>query len=352
MILPDGDRTVVPIRPDDPAAGQLVEVRGVVWCAYNGVSYDAVCAFGPPSTRRIVERPPGVPRADATYSDIPSVTGGAPRPDGRLSWQPAAPTLVEADIHAHRYVFRFPSLARGVSPTVRFDIDRFVDELLIPPSEVRRSLSGGFEMRVQAAPPPSPWPAALAAVPVLALTGGLAWVIQRRMANVALDYDLQSQVNRIRERAAAARRALRPEDARIVPVRAHLCALEAGAARTAGQAQQVRSARSLHSRAALERDVRALQQRASAGAPTPDVVLQTLAEKQRALESLAELERTEVKLASRLDRIEATVEGALAGLHSVRAGTMESGARESVCRSLASEVAALRAATVTPRPHG
>ena len=321
-LFPDGVRVVAPMGNAEPDADLLLEIQGGVRCAYNDTRYDAL------------------------YVCHASGAADTSQPHAYLAWQPHAPILEASDIRAHRYLFRFPKIARGVSPTVRVDVDRFVNEFLIPPSEVRDSLSGQFTLIVHAPmlAAPQRWRSALAAVPALALTGGLVWVIHRRMSAGSLEFDLQAQLNRVREKAAAARRAIRPEDARLVPVRERLQMLEFGAVQLANQIQQIRGARALHNRAALERDAKLLVQRTSVDPPNEEL-LETLVVKRKALERLTELDRAESRLGSRLTRIEAVLESTLAGLQSVRVGAMTSPVGDSVCQALDAEVSALREAT-------
>ena len=322
-ILPDGSRVVPPAGESKSASGLRVEIRGMLRCAYNNRAYDAAYECD------------SAGQADTT------------RPHHYLAWQPRAPVLEEEDIRAHRYIFRFPTIAQGVLPTVRVDVDRFVDDFLIPPSEVRASLSGQFDLTVwqPVTPPPSPWRFPLASVPALAVTGGIAWVLHRRMTVGALDFDLQSQLGRIRRKAGAARAAVRPEDARLVPVRARLTALEEGAGKLAKQAQQIRSARAQHDRAALESDAEALTKRGGRSEAANEEIRQTLLEKEKSLAALTELEKAESQCASRLARVEAILESALAGLQSVRVGAMPAPVGETVFGELDAEVSALREAT-------
>ena len=328
-VLPDGNRVVIPVSREQSDSGLRVEICGVIHCAYDSHEYDArgLCVYG---------------GADASS-----------RHDSCLSWWPYAPQLDEreSDIAAHRYVFRFPRLARGVSPTVRVDVDRFVDRFLIPPSEVRRSLTGRFDVTVAraATPAPAAWRFAAAALPAVVLTGGLAWVIQRRMTVSSLDPDLQSRLDRALRKALAAKDALRPEDGRMVPIRSRLKALEEDAGKLARQIQGTRAARTLHSRADLERDIAALERRAASSSPERKEVHSTLEHKRKALACLAEMEQAEALHTSRLDKVEAVLESALAGLQSIDAGPATHPDSETVCRALDGEVAALREATQQAR---
>src|SRR6266851_3086376 len=95
LLRPDGVRVAIPARDAELDGALTVEIRGIMRCAYNGAAYDAVYACDS--------------NGDADLS----------RPHAYLGWQPYAPALVESDTREHRYVFRFPRIARGVSPAVR-----------------------------------------------------------------------------------------------------------------------------------------------------------------------------------------------------------------------------------------
>jgi hypothetical protein len=321
-ILPDGSRTVVPIDMGTTAAGLRIEVRGTVRCAYNNQEYDAL------------------------YACDRDGVGDEARPHNYLAWWPRKPEIESANIRSHRYVFRFPAIAAGVSPTVGIDVDRFVRDFLISPSEVRSSLSGQFEAAVLPPPiaAPSPWTLTAAAVPVLLFTGGVAWVIRRRMANPALDYDLQLQLQRIRQKARAARAAVRREDVRLVQIGGRLTTLEQGAGRLVKQAQRLRGALALQNRPALDKQILKLQQETENHSARVGVH-RTLQEKRKALAAVTRLEEAAAVCILQLTRIEAVVENTLAGLHTVQVESTEAGTTDTVCQALDAEVSALREAT-------
>jgi hypothetical protein len=322
-LQPDGVRLSIPTSDGDGSQELTIEIQGMIRFGYNGTAYDALYA------------------CDSSGAADPA------QPHAYLSWQPYAPSLVESDVRDHRYRFRFERLARGVSPSVRVDVDRFVNDFLISPSEVRSSLSGQLFITTEAAAAPAfPWRYVVAAAPALLLTGGVAWVIRRRMAG-ALDYDLLAQLHRIHEKARAARQAVRPEDRRLVPVSERMKVLETGADRLARQIQQIRAGRALHNRAQLERDAKLLAQRTSVD-PSNEELLETLVVKRKSLQQLAELEQAEHRLTGQLSKIEAVLENTLAGLQNVGIADLAGPARESVCRALDAEVSALREAAQQP----
>ena len=75
-----------------------------------------------------------------------------------------------------------------------------------------------------------------------------------------------------------------------------------------------------------------------------DDTLLTITDKKKALASLTDLENIQTQFAARLDRAEAVLESTLAGLQTVKAGAMAAPVSDHLCRSLDSEVSALREA--------
>ncbi len=321
-IQPDGNRVVIPLRGHETYTSVLIEVRGEFRCAYNNHAYDAA------------------------YQCDESGAGDPSRPHPYLRWEPYVPFLELADASAHRYLFRLRTPQPGVSPTVRIDVDHFIDDFLIPPSEVRNSLTGRFDLAVRSAPVPAPadWPIGLAAIPGLAVIGAVAWILQRRMSTTLLDYDLRAQLDRVRQKSEAARRAVRREDGRLVPVAARLETLQVGARSLAIQTQKVRNARALHNRGGIERDVAEMERRIVASGTATEDLAQTLQARHRALRGLTDLERTEAQLTSRLARIEAALDSALTGLQTVSIRATAPAVRDTVCMALEAEVEALREA--------
>src|SRR5712692_2883640 len=102
---PTGDRLLTP--PLGPSGASLV-LEGVFTFRYSGLQFDALYRTGP----------------DGAFSQRHSY----------LAWSPRQPLLESEDIARHRYQFRYPSEwgLRGQSIGLRIDLDRFVDEFLIP----------------------------------------------------------------------------------------------------------------------------------------------------------------------------------------------------------------------------
>jgi hypothetical protein len=164
------------------------------------------------------------------------------------------------------------------------------------------------------------------------------------MANPALDYDVQLQLQRIRQKARAARAAVRREDVRLVQIGGRLTTLEQGAGRLVKQAQRLRGALALQNRPALDKQILKLQQETENHSARVGVH-RTLQEKRKALAAVTRLEEAAAVCILQLTRIEAVVENTLAGLHTVQVESTEAGTTDTVCQALDAEVSALREAT-------
>jgi hypothetical protein len=318
-VPPDGSLVATPPLRGGEGVRHRVIVEGVVRCAYNGTEFDAVY------------------RTDR---------GGAFRERHRyLEWSPNAPTLLREDPAAHRYEFAVPETWRteGRSLGVGVSIPRLVDELLIPPSEVRASLSGGLTFRLMETSPAAalnPWLAAAVGTPVVLGAAGLGWVLRRRMRFAGLSPDLRAIVERVEQKwriaAAEARRWRRRE------TEAQLRDLRDGAVDAAQSLQQVRSAGMLGGIGSLESEIAALRAKAAAApAAEREQIEATLAAKRSALAAAERVRQIEERLSLRLTRIEALLDAACLTFR----GTEQTGNRpgeEALCRELDAELSALR----------
>jgi hypothetical protein len=265
-----------------------------------------------------------------------------------LDWSPVTPSLVSEDAAAHRYVFEIPAGAvpDGSSLGVRLNVDRFVNEYLITPSEVRSALHGELRAAVvQVSPAPvSLWGAlAWTAVPTAVLAGGLGFVLRRRMALRGIPDDLQEAVLAIDRKYRTARAASGSGHARLFPLHDRLSGLRRGAFELAREVHALRAARSGLDRPSLEREVAALEAR-TASLADPDAARESwslLRERQKSLELLADLERVERLAGTRLERISAALDTACLTLRSGQLKTADPQGSE-LLHSLDAELAALR----------
>src|SRR5438067_423122 len=119
MLTPD--QVILPV-PEDPGRSRYrVVLEGTCAFDYTGERFDALYRSGP----------------DGRF-------GGRHE---YLRWTPSAPDLVREDRDAHRYVFEVTA-PRSQSLGMGIDVDRLVDEYLIPPSEVRQKLRSGIGLRL------------------------------------------------------------------------------------------------------------------------------------------------------------------------------------------------------------
>lgn len=321
----NGDRLLTPTLRETANNEYQVVLEGTLQCRYNDTTFDALYLCDTAGA------------ADTT------------RPHNYLQWSPSPPTLEQADPLRHRYVFRIPAAWKldGQSAGIRLNIDQFVNELLIPPSEVRNSLSGVLTMTVLQTPlaPVSPWPMlGWSALPAALVLGGVGLVIRRRMTLGGLDQDLQTRIGRIEQKVRANRASIQQEDGRILPLNERLNSLRDGAVTLARQVQQVRHTLNTQNRAALNMDIKTLQNRLAAMSDevTKRECCLTLSEKHKALTLLDEMCRAEERCLLRLDKIEAVLDSTLLGLRSARADTVMPPSEQAVCRALDAEVAAIR----------
>jgi hypothetical protein len=322
VLKPTGESLLSPALTDFARFGYRIALEGVFRCDVNGMQFDAL------------------------YKTDPK--GGFTQAHRYLKWTPETPVLESADPANHRYVFRIPSEGRweGQSVGVRIDVDRFVDEFLIPPSEVKNALSGEIKMTVLQVPlaPPSPWPLLIgASLPAAVMIGGVGLVIRRRMTLGGLAYDLQVKVGQIEQKYRAARAALSRQDSRLLPIQERLAALKEGALALARQIQTLRSTQSSIDRPVLEAEMRVLQRHLTTldASPIRQESERTLAEKRKTLTLLEEIARTESLCALRLAKIEAVLDTTGLTLRSVQASATTVPPEESLCQALDREVAAL-----------
>jgi hypothetical protein len=255
-------------------------------------------------------------RFDALYGTGPD--GLFARRHPYLQWSPREPLLESEDLNRHRYQFLVPAEWKlaGQSIGLRVDTDRFVDEFLIPPSEVRSALTG--EMTLRVLPPAAPgslWAMmAAASLPATVVAGGVGWVVWRRMALQGLPPELQEQLVRINRKHRKARAALGPF---LSPrLRETLGAVHAGAWSLARQIRALHNARSHLDDLSLQAGAEQLEQelaRLTDPAARADGQA-ALAEKRKTLEVLDEMELVQKRSTLRLTAIEAALDTACLSL--------------------------------------
>jgi hypothetical protein len=326
-LSPTGDRLLTP--PLGEAGARLV-LEGVFTFQYSGMQFDALYRTGP----------------EGVFSQRHSY----------LEWSPRPPLLESEDVARHRYQFRIPAewKLQGQSIGLQIDLDRFVDEFLIPPSEVRAALTGEMALRVLPllAAPVNPWPEIVgASLPAALVIGGLGWILQRRMALAGLPLELQRQLDRIirKQRTALAAQASGPPHYRRLA--GDLKAVPAGAWTLARRIRKLRDARSRIDQMSLVTEMQSLEQELArlTDAAARDAGNAALGEKRKALSLLEEIERSEARCAMQLTTLEATLDTTCLTLRQLHPNTPPTPSLESVRRELEAEVAAIAEAEISGR---
>jgi hypothetical protein len=320
LLQPDGVRIATPILKEMGRFGYRVVLQGVWRCDYNGRLFDPLY------------------RLDEN--------GKAEQRHNYLQWTPQPPMLESEDPARHRYVFRIPPEWEGKSVGVRVNVDRFVDEFLIPPSEVRASLSGEVRMTVLQTPLVVPLLPRLApvAIPALLVAGGAVFVIRRRMRWGGLAHDLQQTLMSIEQKYRVARAAVSQEPSRLFPLHDKIAALRDGAFGLARHIQRLRHAQQLVDRRTLEADIARLEQQLAAlrdeAAQRDGEII--LAEKRRALALIEDMEQNAARCALRLAKIEATLDAFALTLRHAQTQSSPQPVEETLRRQLDAEVAAIQ----------
>ena len=319
-----------------------------------------VAPFGQTDTRQarviiegVVTYAPTGERLDALYSTDASGAFSVPHP--YLWWNADALVLEQSDPVRHRYVFRVsaPASEGHTAPVgVRWDVDRFVDKYLLPPSEIRANLSGAFTLTVETVPiaptPVLPWPLVLAVgVPTALVMSGLTVVIQRRMKLQGLAPDLQMHLGQVEAKLKAARGALRAEDRRLVPIAERLTLLHTGTVALLRQLQDLRNAQRDSHRPRIEADVRMLERQIPtlSDAEARSEAQSALDGKRRTLCLLDEMANAESRCRMRLVKLEAVLDSTVISLRHTRTTIVRpvpaTATEDALCRALDAEVSAL-----------
>lgn len=310
------------LTPPLGATGARVVLEGVFTFQYSGMRFDPRYRTG--------------------------TSGGFTLRHPYLQWRPRPPLLESDSVDRHRYQFRFPAewKLQEQSIGLRLDLDRLVDEFLIPPSEVRAALSGEMVLRVRPLPgaPASLWPEVLgASVPAALLIGGVGWVLRRRMALAGMPVQLQEQLGRIlrKQRSALAAASDGPPHHRRLAE--ELQAIPAGAWAVARRIRSLRDARARIDQPALTVQVLCLAHEL-AGAPDPTARgagEAALAEKRKVLSLLEQIQGQEAHCAMLLASLEATLDTACLILRQVEPAGPAAAPLERVRRDLQAEIAAI-----------
>ncbi len=206
-VLPSGREVALPLPAGADPRDLRVVLTGTFACSYNGRSYDAL-----------------------------HTTGGGARfdePHEYVRWSPDM-AVIDQDPSAHRYVLRLPPGDAPESVTAWVDVDRFVTDLIITPSEVRASLGGGLRMELWRAPRAADSLALISGLVAVLAALALAVVIAQRRAARGMA-DVEDSLRRIERKHATALRTTRDREWDSADLREHLQRLRDGARELAAQ---------------------------------------------------------------------------------------------------------------------
>src|SRR5690349_2068418 len=127
-LRPTGETVVTPVLTDVGTRDYRIILEGTLRFAYDGEEFDALYRSGP--------------------------SGDFTRRHDFIRWAPRPLPVENQDPVHHRYVFRVPWEwhMEGQSVGVGVNLDAFVNEFLIRPSEVSGALSGELRMTVLQSP--------------------------------------------------------------------------------------------------------------------------------------------------------------------------------------------------------
>lgn len=247
-----------------------ITISGTFFCRFNGMRYDA----------RYVVPDSGSPASAHSFLEL----------SPRLR-------LVKGDPIRHRYVYEVAP-GRSADPWIRLNTDRFVDQLLITPSEVVASLNGALRCDVLVPGRPSAaWPAGL----VLLLIGGLGLRPARR-----LDADLRACLAELRAHCRETLRGLPKDIRRVSRIPARLRQVSWSCRSLARQIQDLRNtiSRMEHGRRQVIEEL----ERTSAYHPQAGSDFEkTLAARRSLLDTVDQMRQSHARLWGRLQRVVASL---------------------------------------------
>ncbi|MGD8240869.1 MAG: hypothetical protein PVH68_20125 [Armatimonadota bacterium] len=281
----DGREVALPLpwraQPEDTR----VVLRGAFKCSYDGRSYDAVNTAGE--------------------------SGAFERQHHYVRWSPAELAVAEYAPSTHECVLHFPEDAREIPESVgaRVDVDRFVTDFIITPSEVRESLSGDLRLEVWRARRPSRAGPLL----ILGLIGATAVAIvlvrRRRLPLVDMS-DVEELLGRIDRKYQSATGTVEGEREDAFELSSELERLRDGSRELARHIEAFRGAALTVDRRQLDREIADIEGQLE-DADRDDVrqeIEATLATKRKLRDLLADSDASEARYLLRLSKIESTID--------------------------------------------
>jgi len=262
-----------------------IVLDGVFSCSYNGRSYDAFY----------------------TTSD----TGALDRRHDYVRWSPDDMKLAEYDTSAHRYVLKLAN-DRGELPqavTARVNVDRFVTDLIITPSQVTDSLSGNLRLGVWRSSRSGA--AAWLTLGLVLVAAALVAVLLRRRARPAAEMaDVAQLLSRIERKYGSAMSVIEGQRPDAFELSSQLERLRDGAQELAEHIAAFRGAAGTVDQQQLEGEIAQVEQQLEQ-TQRDDLrqeIEATLAAKRKLRDLLADTEANEARYLLRLSKIESTMD--------------------------------------------
>jgi hypothetical protein len=262
-----------------------VVLAGAFKCSYDGSSYDAL-------------------RATSGSDEFD-------REHGYVEWSPAGMELADSDVSTHQYVLRLPKNTRELPASVSawIDVDQFVTDLIITPSNVRQSLSGNLRLEVWRARRSSP-AGPMAVVGLLAL-GVLAVVLVRRRNRPPVEMaDVAEHLRRIDRKYDSAVGTIEGQREDTFELSSELERLRDGSRELARHIEAFRGAARTVDRRQLDAEIARMEGQL-AEAERDDVrqeIEATLTAKCKLRDLLADTDANEARYLLRLSKIESTID--------------------------------------------
>jgi len=304
------DGTVVATATMEAGRDYLVVLYGTFRFSHNGTAYDARLSTADPQGRAPFGQ-------EHDYVKV----------------SPAELVLVESDPRNHRFVYALaPGTApSGLSASAAIDVDRMVEDFLIPPSEVRRGLSG--ELMIQLWERPEPAAGGLLAHPLVRAGGVLLLLVIVSLILLARSgTEVAARERRLDGKYRQARAAALAGGGFFAELVRELDSLRESARLIGRSARRYRIGEGTARELALRAEIAALERKVAA-APDERVRADGEAALAAKREALAVVERGQASrehALMRLTKIEAAFDAARARVEEIRAGAAPAEGSEDV----------------------
>jgi hypothetical protein len=313
----DGREVTLPLPRGARRDGVRVVIEGSFQCSYNGRTYYSRGNSGDQTSAVSYVMP------DPPKGWLPVSVGG---------W----------DVRSERVVLmanRSQSLPETVGAYV--DIDQLVRELIVTPSEVRRSLSGSVRLEVWQRQPLPVMPLALAGGLLVVLIG--VTVIRAQASRKAAMADAEATLRRIESKYGPAVKAIDDRRRDAPELRSELTRLRDGARELVARVAAFRRAAASADRGNLQAEI-ARNEELLASANRDDVGAEaeaTLASQRRLRDLLVDTRANEARYLLRLSRVESALDAAALWITGQQAALADEGADHKAIQALHEELESL-----------